>query len=131
MGSQKKIKTIKNSLRKEESDLTKKYRVKIDHYRKTQTRLTPEPVTRILPLATVIPTVQPKNLEEFSTFSVFGAPEDLPEPNPPLGPYITDKQIKLSKGERTLLSKDPKYSLKYHPSEIKMATETVRMNSKA
>ena len=80
--------------------------------------------------ASTIPTIPPRNLQEFSTVSIFNAPEDLPEIKPPLGPYVTSKNIKLSKGELKLLSRDPKYSLIFPPNRTKMSIEIERMNSK-
>ena len=80
--------------------------------------------------ATVILSIPPRNLEEISTCIVFNAPEDFPTPRKPLGPFITTKDITLSDGERDLLSKDPKYSLVYPPTKMKIATEVERMNSK-
>ena len=48
----------------------------------------------------------------------------------PSGPYITSKTIKLSQGEKSLLPKDPKFSMKYEPTEMALSTEIERMNSK-
>ena len=70
----------------------------------------------------LIPTNPPKNLEDFSTISVFGTPEDMTKKKPPLGPYVTNTNIKLSKGEWELLSRNPKYSVKYPPMRMAMAT---------
>ena len=83
-----------------------------------------------LTTGSVIPTVTPRNLEEFTTIGIFDAPEDLPEPVKPLGPFLTSKDIKLTQGERLLLSKDPKYSLVFPPNKMKLLIETERMNSK-
>ena len=84
----------------------------------------------IPPEATVIPTLPPRNLEDFTTSSIFNAPEDLPKPIKPLGPFITSEKIKLSKGEIKLLSKDPKYSLIFPPTQMKVSIETERMAAK-
>ena len=70
-------------------------------------------------VATVIPSIPPKNLMDFSTCSIFNAPQDFPDPIPPLGPFLTSPDIKLTEGERKLLSKDPKYSLIYPPTKMK------------
>jgi len=80
--------------------------------------------------ATVIPTIPPRDLQEFSTSSIINTPEDLPERKPPLGPYITSKDIKLSEGEFKLLSRDPKFSLIFPPDRTKLSIETERMTSK-
>ena len=80
--------------------------------------------------ATVIPTIPPNDLQEFSTSCIFNAPEDLPAPVAPLGPFLTSKDIKLSKGEKKLLSKDPKFSLVFPPTVMKLSTEIERMNAK-
>ena len=77
---------------------------------------------------TVIPTIPPRNLQEFSTTSIFNAPEDLPKKLPPLGPYVTDENIVLSTAERKLLSKDPKFSLVFPPDRMKLAIEIERLN---
>ena len=80
--------------------------------------------------ASVIPTIPPRNLQDFSTSSIFNAPEDLPDPIQPMGPFITSSDIKLSESEKNLLSKDPKYSLVYPPTKLNFATEIERMNAK-
>ena len=69
-------------------------------------------------------------MEEFTTLDIFDAPEDLPKPVTPLGPFLTSKDIKLTKGEKMLLSKDPKYSLVFPPDRMKLLIEIERMNSK-
>ena len=80
--------------------------------------------------ATVIPTIPPRDLQEFSTTSIFNTPEDLPKPLEPLGPFVTSSSIKLTEGEKKLLSKDPKYSLVFPPSKMKLSIEIERMNTK-
>ena len=79
---------------------------------------------------TVIPTIPPTDLQEFSTTSIFNGPEDLPQKISPLGPYITSETLHLSPAEKQLLSKDPKYSLVYPPSRMKLSIEIERMNAK-
>ena len=139
----KKIRSIKNTLMKEKNSLQEKYKKKINHYKMTQERL----VTGVVPnsssnrsgvketvksdtKATVIPTIAPKALEEYSTISIFGTPEQFVKPKSPLGPYIASKEIKLNKGEIQLLARDPKFSVIYPPTRMKVAIETERMNSK-
>ena len=73
--------------------------------------------------ATVIPTIPPKDLQEFSTTSIFNSPEDLPNPIKPSGPFVTSKDIKLTKSEIKLLSKDPKYSLVFPPTKMRLSIE--------
>ena len=80
--------------------------------------------------ATVIPTYPPKDLQEFSTTCIFDAPEDFPKPIAPLGPFVTSDKIKLTNSEKKLLSKDPKYSLVFPPTKMKLAIEIERMNAK-
>ena len=110
----KKIRQIKTSLGKEKKSLVEKYKNKLERYRTKMDRLkTDSNVIRTE--ATVIPTIPPKNLQEFSTTSIFNSPEDFARPQPPLGPFVTCKSIKLSKGELKLLSRDPKYSVIYPP----------------
>ena len=133
------IKTIKNDIEKEKQMMIQNHRKKLEHYKKNLTRLLPDPskhqrrghpISGALNQARVIPTNPPKNLEDFSTISVFGTPEDMTKKKPPLGPYVTNTNIKLSKGEWELLSRNPKYSVKYPPMRMAMATEVERMNAK-
>ena len=137
-----KIKLIKRSIRKEKIEIENKYRRKKEHYKKTQERLcninqsekenSENIETEGRPYnSTVIPTVPPKSLEEFSTMTIFDSPEDFVKPQPPLGPFVTSRDIKLTKGERKLLSRDPKFSIIYPPTKMKMSIEIERMNSKA
>ena len=53
----------------------------------------------------------PDRLKEYSRLSIFGGPKKLPKPEMPVGPYLCDPNIKLSKEELMILSKDPKFSL--------------------
>ena len=78
----------------------------------------------------VIPTVAPRDLDEFSTAAIFDSPEDLPTPIAPLGPYVTSAEIKLTENEKKLLSRDPKYSLIYPPDRTSVSIEIERMNTK-
>ena len=63
------------------------------------------------PVKPIIPTDTPHRLREYSGLSIFGLPKDLPKKQDLLGPFICDGHIILSDGERSVLSRDPKYSL--------------------
>ena len=129
----KKIKETKQELQKEKHEMTKKYEQKIKHYKKCLIRLPGQERVNsniLKKQARVIPTIPPKNLEKYSTLSVFGPSENLPARKNPLGPFIVDKSIKLSKGEVALLSRNPKFSVKYPPSRMGMLTEVERMSAK-
>ena len=101
------------------------YRKKLEHYKNTLTRLRDISGDngRLNDQARVIPTNPPKNLQGFSTISVFGKPEDMTKKKQPLGPFVTDTNIKLSGGEWELLSRNPKYSVKYPPTRMGMASK--------
>ena len=64
--------------------------------------------TRIEMIRHSIPMVPPRALGHFSISSIFRASEDLPERVEPM-----ETSMKLTKGEVTLLSHDPKYSICY------------------
>ena len=123
------LKQIRKKVNEEKELLQKKYDKKIKHYSTVQNRQnkqTGEKKKRNL----VAPTIPPRYLGEYSSLSVFGTPEDLNKKEEPLGPFLTSKDIELSYWERKLLSKDPKFSLKFNPKKMELSTEIERMNSK-
>ena len=129
----KKLRQIRQTIKGERELIKQKYQKKISHYHKTQVRLNKDHqrVEVKQTLSKSRPTIPPRHLGEYSTLSIFGACEDLKKPDRPLGPYITDTSIKLTRGEVKLLSKDPKFSLKYDPDPMTTSIEIERMNSKA
>ena len=127
----KKIKEMKFELEKERLELIKNHEQKLKHYKDCQKRLDSTGINiKTHKLPRVIPTITPHDLSEYSTLLIFGPSEDLPTKQKLLGPFIVDKNIKLSKGEVQLLSRDPKFSVKYPPSKMGMSTEVERMNAK-
>ena len=55
-------------------------------------------------------TVVPDRLKDFADIYIFKTPKDLPKKEKLKGPFICHRDIKLSKGEWQLLSRDPKFS---------------------
>ena len=131
-----KLRAIRKIIKQEKQEIEKDYKKKIEHYKESQNRYVEaskvkDNGTGTTGGTTITPTIPPKHLAEYASLSVFGLPGDFKKKQKPLGPFITSKSIKLSKGERRLLSKDPKYSLKINPSQMEMSIETERMNCKA
>ena len=124
------LRKIRSKVRVERERIMKSYRSKVEHYELKQKRS-----GKSLSGSTVVenntkPTIPPRFLGEFSTLTIFGSPEDLPKPTEPKGPFICDNKIKLTKFQRRLLSREPKYSLVKEPSEMQFKTEIERMNTK-
>ena len=76
------------------------------------------------------PTRTPPRLKEYSGLSVFGLPSNLPARQASLGPFICDNSIRLTEGERKVLSRDPKYSLMTDCSSEDFDTESERSLAK-
>ena len=70
-----------------------KYDKKLEHYRTQQLSKT-DPNNRSFK-----PTKVPWRLHDFEELCIFKTPSELPDIEPPLGPYICDRSIKLSKEE--------------------------------
>ena len=94
--TRRKIKQIRSNIRKERTTIDRKHELKINHLEKSKKPIIDHKKGR--PNATSLPTVQPRYLGEFSTLSIYGAREDLPMEVSPLGPFVTDTNIKLSPG---------------------------------
>jgi len=77
-----------------------------------------------------IPTQVPSLLKQYEGLCIFGTPQNLPEKEEPLGPYICNTDIKLSLNEKKILSKTPKFSTITDIEDICFMTETERMLSK-
>ena len=56
------------------------------------------------------PTMVPERLKEYTDLCVFKRPKDLPAKQDLTGPFICHPDIKLSRNEYKLLSRDPKFS---------------------
>ena len=124
----KKLRKIRSKMREERSIVKEKFQKKITHYMRTQSSFLDGSDNKKNLIS--CPTIAPRYLGDFSTAKVFNSSDDFPKPVSPLGPFLCDVNIKLSKGENKLLARDPKFSLKLHPNEIQFATEIERMNSK-
>ena len=90
---------LNNMVYKKKQLLKKKYLKKINHYEKTQVGIK---VTERRDTITNIPAV-PRGLEKYKNLSIFGGPRSIPEAVPTLGPFVCDKQIKLSNEELLIL----------------------------
>ena len=53
----------------------------------------------------------PTRLKEYSSLSIFKLPQDLPQPEELMDPFICHPKIKLNENELRILKKDPKFSL--------------------
>ena len=100
---------------------------KIEHLQKIQSELEKKYIN---PVKKLEPTKPPERLKDFSELSIFGLPEALPRKQTSLGPYLCDKNIHLSEGELSVLSKDPKYSLLFECTEDDFETESERSLAK-
>ena len=118
--------------RKSKTTLEKKkkraiFKNKIKHYKKTQNEqyIGVREVER-----EIIPTAVPHRLREYSPLSIFGPPESLPSPEKPLGPFICDRNIKISPEELLVLQKDPKFSIRKMASNSEFQVELEKSLSK-
>ena len=122
------IRQIKTTVQKEKNRIWDKYKKKVAHYRKHQ--ITPSEVIDTELKKPFKPTIPLSELSDFSDLSIFGEPKDLPAPVRPLGPFICDKSIQLTRDEFEVLSKEPKFCLGYEPSDTEFRTELERMLAK-
>ena len=102
------------------------YQKKFEHLQRLQEPLIKKKKNKY----SFIPTKVPDRLAEYSDLPVFGTPGDMPDPEPPTGPFICSDSIKLSSQEREILSKDPKYSLMKDCDLDSFTLETERMLAK-
>ena len=72
------------------------------------------------------PTKVPERLKEYADLPIFGTSKDLPVKQDPTGPFIAHPDIKLTEGESSLLSRDPKYSVMRRCDKLDFVTETER-----
>ena len=124
----KRWRAITNSLRPLGEKIKEKYEKKILHYTRVQKLTTDTGLIRNNKRVT--PTPVPKHLQKYETLSIFRLPEDLPVPLTPLGPFVCDPKITLTREEKLILSKDPKFSIAPEPSEQNFRTEEERMIAK-
>ena len=124
------IRNIKREVEEKRTITLEKYRKKIDHYTKTQSILLDNGQNKMGIKKALVPTEPPRSMSDFASLSIFGQPCDLPEPERPLGPFICDPRIVLSKDERLLLSRDPKYSVRTEVDELDFTVELERALSK-
>ena len=72
----------------------------------------------------------PSKLSAYKQLNIFKHPNEFPKKTDPLGPFICDKNIKLSTDELKILSKQPKFSVMGEVTRIDMLLETERMLGK-
>ena len=128
----KKLKSIRSKIRDERQEIRESYNQKIRHYLGTQVKMGQSATSMNGDLSQVgtKPTIPPRYLGEYSTLSVFGSAEAMTTRQKPLGPFICSDTIKLTQAEQRLLSRDPKFSLRYEPEQTHFSTEIERMGSK-
>ena len=105
-----------------------KNKVKVEHLRKLQTENNRSIETKNK--GGNESTVAPRRLSEYSSLKIFGTAKDLPPRQPPVGPFICAKDLKLSNSEIRILSKEPKYSLMLPPSRLEFDTEIEKSQAK-
>ena len=148
----KSMKEINRIVHEKKQVLKRKYVTKINHYENAQTyrgigtdyspkgwggmkapSQSPTPTDLVGEVGTSddnnIPSM-PDGFEKYKNLSIFGGPKSIPLPSPTLGPFVCNKEIKLSKEELLVLGKDPKFSLAFEPTEMRFLTELERMATK-
>ena len=118
------VKRMTDSVRAKKQKTKLKYDRKYKHLEKAQTPASSLHMNKFRP------TCVPSRLKEYSSLPIFETPRDLPQKEPPRGPFIADSSLKFSDGELKLLSRDPKYSLMMEVDELEFVTESERMLSK-
>ena len=124
------LRKIRSKTKLEREKIMKSYKSKVEHYEHKQKKSGKSLSGNTVLEASMKPTIPPRFLGEFSTLTIFGTPGELPKPAEPKGPFICDSNIKLTKFQKLLLSREPKYSLIKEPSEMQFKIEIERMNSK-
>ena len=74
-----------------------------------------------------IQTITPNSLRKYQSLAIFKPSDQFPERRPRIGPFICDPGIKLSREELTLLSKQPKFSVRQNIKDLERLLETGRM----
>ena len=121
----KEIKKVRELASQTKEKKIKDYEAKIEHYEKSQRKIE-------MPGKKKTPDFSNKatSLTDYESLSIFGGPKALPSAEPPLGPYICDKTIKLSKNELSVLSKTPKFNVRLKIQTRDMKVEVERMLAK-
>ena len=117
----------KREIKKEKKKRLELFKNKVKHYRKKQEQ-SHTPHTD--PGQDINQTFTPRYLSEYRDISIFGPSTLFPKKSPPTGPFIGSKAIKLSKAEILILSKNPKYSLRYRVDPLDFKMEVEKMNTK-
>ena len=97
----------KKVVRRERKERIKTFKTKINHLKEKQKRPDNPYVDKDSKQ-----TVAPIFLKEYGQLRIFSSSEKFPKKETPKGPFIGSKNIVLSDGERKVLSRDPKYSLR-------------------
>ena len=113
-------------IKKEKKERINILKNKIEHLMKKQKQ--PENAQQIINKKPQ--TVPPKYLMEYDGLRIFSPSDAFPKKEAPVGPYIGSESIFLSEGEKKLLSRDPKYSLRREVEKIDFETEVEKMNIK-
>ena len=127
-GKRHKFRRIVKNLRKDpeklKENLINKYRTKIQHLSRVQKYNKahwPKPKAKSDPHS---------RLQKYKDLTIFKSSESFPKPIKPLGPFICERNIKLSEDETRLLSKQPKFSVLENINDIDVLAEIERMLSK-
>ena len=91
----------------------KKFVAKIEHYSRKQCVLGNSGARKKHQKTTQ----PPSSMMDLKELSIFKSNKDLPNKESPIGPFICDKDIKLSKDELRVLVRDPKYSVIKRPKQ--------------
>ena len=121
------IRPLLKPINMEREKRMKKFKNKIEHYCLKQPHWS---IGKDVPVDKFRPTSVPWRLRDFADISIFKRPECLPKSRPLKGPFVGNEDIKLNEGERALLSRDPKFSLRYSVTEHGFKIELEKMISK-
>ena len=102
------------------------FRTKLNHYEKKQMDLRFTTIQKQKTSGNQVP----DNLKEYKDLVIFRNSNELPKKNAPLGPCIYNKEIKISKDELKILSKQPKFSIMGDVARTEMLLETEKMLGK-
>ena len=117
------LKRSRNMARDNKKKKLELFEKKLEHYESNQVKIAPKKEHFMCKDFSNKAT----SLNEFSDLSIFKGPDHLPAPEPPLGPYICDKNIKLDENELKILNKTPKFSVRGEATELEVLIESERM----
>ena len=120
------MKDLKSESMKLKNSMIMKYEKKIKHLRSIQK---PD-VAHTKENRRRSQTTTPYSLAKYKDLTIFKPSTQFPQKEKPLGPFICDPTLALSKEERLILSKQPKFSVREEVTELKMLAETERMLTK-